>query len=101
MNKKTRAFSKMIQLEAELKYITKDLQEIEDSWLDHFNEDDPQDMYLRSSFSRIEEKLSDVQIMIKRMNAEIIAEGRLWRNSDGRYEIEGTDYYFTSGEYIE
>lgn len=98
---KTRMVRELSNLESTMKYITKDLQKIEDSWDDHFDENDPEDMYLRSEFNRIEEALSDVRRKIKGIGAEVVAQGRLYHNSAKRYEIEGTDYYFTSGSSIE
>jgi hypothetical protein len=98
---KERLINDLRQLEGTLKRITKDLQKAEDSWSDHFNESDPEDMYLRSQFYRIEDKLSDVRHMLQGIGAEVVAQGRLYHNSSKRYEIEGTDYYFTSGESIE
>jgi len=38
---------------------------------------------------------------IERMFLPVVAQGRLVKNSSGRYEIEGTDYYFTSGSSCE
>lgn len=98
---KERMIKELSKLENTLKYITKDLQKIEDSWPDHFDENDPEDMYLRTSFYRIEDQLSDVRRMLQGIGAEVVAQGRLYHNSAGRYEIEGTDYYFTSGSSIE
>lgn len=98
---KDRLIGDLRQLEGTLKRITKDLQKAEDSWPDHFDESNPEDMYLRSSFYRIEDKLSDIRHLIRGIGAEVVAQGRLYPNSVGRYEIEGTDYYFTSGQSIE
>lgn len=98
---KLRMVNELSKLENTLKYITKDLRKIEDSWPDQFDENDPEDMYLRSSFNRIEDKLSDVRRMLQGIGAEVVAQGRLYHNSAKRYEIEGTDYYFTSGSSIE
>jgi hypothetical protein len=100
-NSKERTIKDLVQLETTLKRITKDLQKIEDSWPDHFNENDPEDMYVRSSFNRFEDKLSDVRRMIQGIGAPVVAQGRLYHNESKRYEIEGTDYYFTSGSSIE
>lgn len=98
---KERMVKELSNLENTLKYITKDLQKMEDSWTDHFNENDPEDMYLRSSFNRIEDKLSDVRRMLGGIGAEVVAQGRLRHNIAKRYEIEGTGHYFTSGSSIE
>ncbi len=38
---------------------------------------------------------------IERMFLPVVAQGRLVKNSSGRFEIEGTDYYFTSGSSCE
>lgn len=101
MGEKERMVKELVQLESTLKRITEGLQKIEDSWPEHFNESDPEDMYLRNSFYRIEDKLSDVRRMLQGIGAEVVAQGRLYHNSAKRYEIEGTDYYFTSGSSVE
>lgn len=91
----------LVNLQSSLKRITKDLQNIDYAWTDHFNKDDPEDMYLRNSFRHIEDKLSDVRRMLEGIGAPVIAQGRLYHNTDKRYEIEGTNIYFTSGSSIE
>lgn len=98
---KERMVKELSKLESTLKNITKDLRKIDDSWPDHFDENDPEDMYLKSSFYRIEDKLSDVRRMLQGIGAEVVAQGRLYHNAAKRYEIEGTDCYFTSGSSIE
>ncbi|MEC0238242.1 DUF5348 domain-containing protein [Paenibacillus kribbensis] len=98
---KKRMLKEFGALEESLKWITKDLKKMEDSWTDFFNAGDPQDMYLRRTFGGLEDKLSDVRRKLQGIHAEIVAEGTLRHNKDGRYEIEGTDYYFTSGSSIE
>lgn len=89
------------KLENDMKYITKDLKGIDDSWTDHFNSEDPNDIYLRHTVAEIEDKLSKVRRVIQGIYAPVVAEGRLIKNSSGRYEIEGTGYYFTSGSTVE
>ena len=98
---KNKMMKELEKLENSLKYMTKDLKEIEDSWSDHFNANDPDDMYLRSAFAKAEDKLSDVRRTILGINAPVIAEGRLYKNSAGRYQIQGTEVYFTSGSTLE
>ena len=40
---------------------------------------------------------------VEKGNVEIMSmvKGRLFTNEQGRYQIKGTSYYFTSGDYIE
>ena len=39
---------------------------------------------------------------VEKGNVEVsIVRGRLFTNEQGRYQIKGTSYYFTSGDYIE
>lgn len=97
---KNKVMKRLESLEYELKSVTKDLRAIEDSWPDHFT-DDPDDRYQRNMFALIEDRLSDVRRDIQGLFVPVVAEGRLIKNSSGRYEIEGTDYEFTSGRGIE
>jgi hypothetical protein len=98
---KSDMLKELMLLESKLKRLNKDLRAMEDSWTDHFDENDPEDMYLRNSFYMIEDKLSDVRLILVGIGAEVVAQGRLYHNESKRYEIEGTDHYFTSGSSIE
>lgn len=46
------------------------------------------------------DKFNDVLIVGSKVGKETIVEGELYKNDQGRYEIN-PDYYFTSGSYIE
>lgn len=101
MDAKTELINELISLDSKLKSITKRLAYIENEWPNHFNENDPEDLYIRNKFASIENKLTDVRFDIKMLTAQVAAQGKLILNSDRRFKIEGTDYYFTSGSYIE
>ncbi|MBZ9534532.1 DUF5348 domain-containing protein [Bacillus firmus] len=48
---------------------------------------------------QVADKLEDADLLIHKMNKEIIYEGRLMKNGYGRYEVEG--YELTSGAPLE
>lgn len=50
---------------------------------------------------KIANHLSEAAYLYEYMKKPIVAEGFLTKRIDGRYEIEGTSYYFTSGSQIE
>ncbi|MCY9746384.1 DUF5348 domain-containing protein [Paenibacillus larvae] len=85
----------------QMEKITIMISKAEDSWTDHFDPNDPDDMYLRTMFYRISDKLDDVLQIAQRAAAEVLAEGTLIKNSVGRYQIASTDVYFTTGSSIE
>lgn len=54
-----------------------------------------------SQIMGILENLNDALQDLKYMNRPVLAEGKLKKRTDGRYEIAGTDFYFTSGSTVE
>ncbi|RTE05511.1 DUF5348 domain-containing protein [Paenibacillus whitsoniae] len=91
----------LTQLLPLIKRVSQLIDEVENEWTDHFNENDPDDMYLRSMYYRIQEKLDDARRIAQHVTAEESAKGKLRKNSAGRYEITGSGVYFTSGSSIE
>lgn len=85
----------------QMRKINEMISKAEYSWTDHFDPNDPDDMYLRTMFYRISDKLDDVLLIAQRVGDEVLAEGNLIKNSAGRYQISSTDFYFTSGSSIE
>ena len=63
--------------------------------------DNREERYQAEMLSYILEKLSDADYRLEWMAKPIKVEGALIKREDGRYEIEGTDIYFTSGKPIE
>jgi hypothetical protein len=100
MSKKQEIKNELAKLLPQMKKVAKMMEKAEDDWTNYFNESDPEDMYLRSMFYRIAEKLEDARRIAKQVDAKVTAEGILYKNSAGRYEIED-GVYFTSGSAIE
>lgn len=61
---------------------------------------DPNEVFLRDNCSSIVARLSDIANELRYLNRPILEEGRLNKNTNGRYEISGR-YEFVSGSPIE
>ena len=81
-------------LEKELKVFT----EVDEIICDYNN---PDEQFVAGQLMQIANKLADAHLQFKYLCKPIRIEGHLTQRSDGRYEIESTDYYFTSGSIIE
>ncbi|MCM2535145.1 hypothetical protein NDK43_25885 [Neobacillus pocheonensis] len=60
------------------------------------NYDEPEDQYKARMAQDILDKLRDAKRQLEWIFSPILAEGFLVKRTDGRYEIAGTDFYFTS-----
>lgn len=65
-----------------------------------WNKEDPEDVFMRNQMRQISNHLQSAVDATKYLNKEITAEGELYLNSGGRYEIY-EDVYFTSGSLCE
>lgn len=91
-------FSKVLP---QLKKISMQIDDIEcGDWSEHFNPNDPDEMFQFNTFIRIGENLKKVIRSFEYMNKPVVAEGMLYKNSAGRYELNDHIYY-TSGSGIE
>ncbi|MCM3692198.1 DUF5348 domain-containing protein [Neobacillus niacini] len=59
--------------------------------------DSPDERFKDDMARTIVYKLDEVNRLLKWMEKPVLAEGNLFKRSDGKYEIEGADIYFTSG----
>ncbi|MET3546880.1 hypothetical protein ABID47_003496 [Paenibacillus favisporus] len=91
----------LLNLEAHLKEITHGLRQMDSTWSDHFDPADPDDMYLCSTFAKVEDKLSAVRRLIQGIGAQVIAQGTLIKNADGQYAIGNTGIMLTAGSAVE
>lgn len=80
----------------------------ESSWgsedfVDEFDYDleDVEERYKNKLAMEIMDKLGDIEDLLDSATKPIKAEGKLVKRSDGRYEIQGTDEYFSSGKPLE
>lgn len=62
-----------------------------------FNYDDTNERFMHEVARSIMDKLFVIKQELDWINYPIRAEGPLVKRNDGRYEIEGTNIYFTSG----
>lgn len=81
-----------------MKRISKDIRKIEDRY--DWNNEDPDDMFLRNTLLKIEDHFSTIGYDVNRINSPIKEVGKLKHNSAKRYELPSGDY-FTSGSGIE
>lgn len=84
----------------QFKAVSKMITTAEDSWTKHYNENDPEDMYLRTMFYRIGEKLDDVRDLLRSVTSEVVETGKIHHNESKRYELP-SGHYYTSGSSIE
>jgi hypothetical protein len=84
----------------QFKQLSEAIQNTEASWTNHYNQDDPEDLYLRTIFYKISDKLDDVISLSNYVFATVVGEGILRKNSLGHYEC-GESHYYTSGSPIE
>lgn len=92
--------SEINKLLPQMKKLSNMIAKAEDDWLDFFEENDPEDMYLRTMFYRISKPLDEARRIALQVDSIVIAEGKLYRNRQGRYEISQGSY-FTTGDSIE
>ncbi|WP_256715629.1 DUF5348 domain-containing protein [Paenibacillus peoriae] len=83
----------------QIKKVTHMITDAEESWTDHYNRNDPEDLYLRSMFYRIGDMLDDANRLLVQTFAEVVDEGELIKQPNGRYSLHGRE--LTSGEPIE
>lgn len=91
--------SELTKLLPQIELITKLAEEAEDDWTAHYNREDPNDLYLRSMFNSISDKLDDARRLMQQAVAPVVEEGMLQKRSDGRYGNRKA--YYTSGSAIE
>lgn len=70
-----------------IKKISKMIVEAEEDWTSNFDRNDPQDLYLRTMFYRINGSLQDGGRLISRILAEVDYEGVLSKLSNGRTDL--------------
>jgi YHS domain-containing protein len=63
--------------------------------------DNVEDRFKNNMAQKIARHMDELYYLAEWLAKPIVSEGRLVKNDLGRYEIEGTDYYFTSGSTIE
>jgi hypothetical protein len=63
------------------------------------NKEDPEEMFLRDEFQRVVHHLEKIHSILEYLKKTIVAEGRLSRNSNGRFELNNYNE-FTSGSPI-
>jgi hypothetical protein len=83
----------------QIKKVTAYITEAEESWTDHYDRNDPEDLYLRGMFYRIGDMLDDAGRVMEQTFAEVSDEGFLYKQPNSRYAFGGRE--FTSGEAIE
>ncbi|RAU92491.1 DUF5348 domain-containing protein [Paenibacillus sp. YN15] len=92
--------SELEKLLPQMKRVVNLIEDTEDNWLDHYERLDPDDQFQRYMFYFIAESMQKAQRTIEIMKAPVVASGKLYKNSAGRYEYERGSY-FTSGCPIE
>lgn len=92
---------KLNEAETILNRIQKDLEKI--AFIDEFELEnyESEELLLSKEYLEIAYHLSKAVNIINYHQKTVKATGNLLKRPDGRYEIEGTDYYFTSGSPIE
>lgn len=90
--------SALANLEPQLKRASKMIQDAENDGV--YNNEDPEEMYLRGMFYRIGDYLDDARRFTRQVMAPVIEEAILHKGNDGRY-YAGKHAYYTSGAAIE
>ncbi|MBB3126684.1 hypothetical protein FHS19_001338 [Paenibacillus rhizosphaerae] len=98
---KDTVLQELFNLESNLKEIIHGLRQIDGTWSKHFDPADPDDMYLCTTFAKVEDELSAVRRMIQGIGARVVAQGMLIKNGDGQYVIENADAVLTAGSVVE
>ncbi|WP_052350284.1 DUF5348 domain-containing protein [Paenibacillus gorillae] len=70
-------------------------------WPEYFDRNNPDEMFTLNMFIMMGERMSEVVETLRIMNAPVIAEGKLSKNSSGCYELKKQGYVYTSGYGIE
>lgn len=91
--------NEVLEILNKMKY---DLKRIHNSYDEfEFDYNDPEERYKNTIVRKIANHTEELYYLAEWMEKPIIAEGHLTKNELGRYEIEGTSVYFTSGSPIE
>ncbi|MGO4953083.1 DUF5348 domain-containing protein [Paenibacillus peoriae] len=90
---------KLENLLPQIKKVTHMITDAEESWTDHYDRNDPDDLYLRRMFYSIGDVLDDAGQLIKRTTTQAGHEGVLYKRPDSRYGLG--DMYFTTGQSVE
>jgi hypothetical protein len=96
---KNQIHAELEKLLPQIKKVTSMITQAEESWTDHYNRNNPDDLYLRGMFYRIGDMLDDARRVMDQTFAEVSDEGFLYKQGNGRYAFGGRE--FTSGEAIE
>lgn len=90
--------NEVLELLNKMKYDLKRIQSEEEFEHDYNN---AEERFKNNMARKVAHHAEELYYLAEWLAKPIKAEGRLVKNSSGRYEIEGTDYYFTSGSAIE
>jgi hypothetical protein len=97
---------KKYQIQAELEellprmqHVFKQIKDMEDEWSNHYDRNDPDDQYLRGMFYKAGDLMDDAARVLTQAFAEVRDEGHAHLQSNGRYELNGTELF--SGSSIE
>ncbi|MCP3807154.1 DUF5348 domain-containing protein [Paenibacillus polymyxa] len=91
--------NKLVRMIPQLNEVIGNIDSAEESWTSHYSQNNPQDMYLRDMFQRINEKLGMAIWLMFQAFGEVAEEGILRKRPDGRYGFGST--YFTTGSKVE
>ncbi|WP_127580956.1 DUF5348 domain-containing protein [Paenibacillus koleovorans] len=92
--------AELTRLAAQIKPLEKKIDELEDDWQKHIDKKNPNDQFELNTVLHAGRLLYEIRKSIENMNAKVVAEGTLFRNAAGRFEMKGGNYY-TSGSPIE
>lgn len=98
-SKKNDIQAELSKLLPQISRVVKMIEAAEENWSVHYDRTDPDDLYLRSMIYQAGDKLDDAARILKRAFADVIEEGVLRRQGNGRYAL--SNHEFTSGEPIE
>ncbi|OMF17022.1 hypothetical protein BK131_03340 [Paenibacillus amylolyticus] len=97
---------KKYQIQAELEELLprmqrvfKQIKDMEDEWSNHYDRNDPEEQYQRGMFYKAGDLMDDAARVLTQAFAEVRDEGHVYLQSNGRYELNGTELF--SGSPIE
>jgi hypothetical protein len=92
--------NEVLKILEKMKYDLKRINESADEF--EYDYDNVEDRFKNNMARKIANHTDELLYLAEWLAKPVVKEGRLVKdNSTGRYEIEGTDFYFTSGSTIE
>ena len=95
--KKYQAQAELEELLPRMQRVFKQIKDMEDEWSNHYDRNDPEEQYRRGMFYKAGDLMDDAARVLTQVFEDVRVEGYLKQQSNGRYELNGTELFSGSG----